>query len=165
MQASSVWSAPQLLTTGYNESAPASAVAVPTSYIAPMGSSADNQAGPPPWQTPDEPAESRLHVVVDGDSLERIASHYLSDPQRGREIYELNRAVLSSPDMLPIGAELKIPDRAVSASWDRRPFQSRPASSASNRSVGQAVVAPIQPVSASQGIIPRAQLAPPLTVQ
>jgi hypothetical protein len=56
-----------------------------------------------------EPAAVQIHVVIDGDSLARLAGRYLDDPHRGAEIYRLNRDVLQSPDLLPIGAELKIP--------------------------------------------------------
>jgi LysM repeat protein len=113
----------------------------------------------------DEASEPRTHIVVDGDSLERLASRYLSDPQRNREIYELNRNVLSAPDLLPIGAELKIPERVASTSWDRRGFQPNSTSATPNREVGRENMTPARPASAPQGIIPRAQLAPPVMVQ
>jgi nucleoid-associated protein YgaU len=51
----------------------------------------------------------RLHTIVDGDTLATLAERYLGDPGRGQELYEANRNVLSDPDLLPIGAELKIP--------------------------------------------------------
>jgi hypothetical protein len=130
-----------------------------------VNSKAENQVSPPPWPAQDEAAEPRTHVVVDGDSLERIASRYLSDPQRSREIYELNRNVLTAPDLLPIGAELKIPEPVASASWDRRGFQPYSASANQNREVGRDNMTPARPASAPQGIIPRAQLAPPVMVQ
>lgn len=53
------------------------------------------------------------HVVADGDSLPKIAERYLRDANRAREIYELNRDVLMSPDLLPIGAELRIPQHVT----------------------------------------------------
>jgi nucleoid-associated protein YgaU len=59
----------------------------------------------------ERPAE-RTHIIVDGDSLPKLARRYLNDPERGAEIFELNRGVLSSPELLPIGAELKIPSAA-----------------------------------------------------
>lgn len=55
------------------------------------------------------PAGSTLHKVVDGDTLSKLASEYLGRADRYLEIYELNRDVLSNPDLLPIGATLKIP--------------------------------------------------------
>lgn len=55
----------------------------------------------------------RTHIVIDGDSLAKLADRYLDDPQLGNEIYELNRAVLNDPELLPIGVELRIPDRGM----------------------------------------------------
>ncbi len=159
------WSAPQLLNTGYANAGQSAPTATPASYSAPANPAAESQAAPPPWPMPVESAEPRTHIVVDGDSLERLASRYLSDPQRSREIYELNRAVLSAPDLLPIGAELKIPERVASASWDRRGFQPNSANATSDREIDREKVTPVRPASAPQGIIPRAQLAPPVMVQ
>ena len=132
---------------------------------APVNTVTENQVAPPPWPAPQETAEPRTHIVVDGDSLERLASRYLSDPQRGREIYELNRQVLSAPDLLPIGAELRIPDRVAATSWDRRSFQPNSANPRPASEAGRENITPAQAVSAPQGIIPRAQLAPPVMVQ
>jgi nucleoid-associated protein YgaU len=56
------------------------------------------------------PRSGRTHVVVDGDSLARLAERYLDDAALDDEIYRLNRDVLASPDLLPIGVELRIPD-------------------------------------------------------
>jgi hypothetical protein len=159
------WSAPQLLNAGYNDSASSPHITVPTSYAAPANSMSENQVAPPPWPVADEANESRTHVVVDGDSLERIASRYLSDPRRSREIYELNREVLSAPDLLPIGAELKIPERVASARWDRRGFQSNSANATPNRDFAGENTTRARPASAPEGIIPRAQLAPPVMIQ
>jgi LysM domain len=159
------WTAPQLLNAGYSETGPSPTAALPASYAAPVNISPENQFAPPPWSVPDESAEPRIHVVVDGDSLERLASRYLSDPRRSREIYELNREVLSAPDLLPIGAELKIPERTATASSDRHGFPPNSASVTQNREVGRENMTPVRPASSPQGIIPRAQLAPPLMVQ
>lgn len=52
----------------------------------------------------------RTHVVVDGDSLAKLADRYLDDPALDDEIFRLNRDVLTDPEMLPIGVELRIPD-------------------------------------------------------
>ena len=52
----------------------------------------------------------RTHIVVDGDSLKKLASRYLDDPHRDWEIFKLNRDSLQDPELLPIGAVLKIPD-------------------------------------------------------
>lgn len=55
-----------------------------------------------------------VHRVKDGDTLPQLAARYLGDPHRFMEIFEANRHVLASPDLLPIGVELIIP-RRVSA--------------------------------------------------
>ena len=55
----------------------------------------------------------RTHVIVDGDSLAKLAGRYLDDPHRSGEIYELNRGVLTDPELLPIGTELVIRPDAV----------------------------------------------------
>jgi LysM domain-containing protein len=157
------WSAPPLLSASYTE-ASAPPIAMPASYSS-SATMSDNGVPPPPWAAPEETTESRTHVVVDGDSLERLASRYLSDPQRSREIYELNRAVLSSPVLLPIGVELKIPDRVASTSWGRGGFQTNALDARSNRDAGSGAMTQARPAPAPQGIIPRAQLAQPVMVQ
>jgi nucleoid-associated protein YgaU len=55
------------------------------------------------------PAGATLHRIVDGDTLSKLAVEYLGRAERYLEIYEINRDVLSSPDLLPIGVTLKIP--------------------------------------------------------
>jgi nucleoid-associated protein YgaU len=40
-----------------------------------------------------------------------LAERYLGDADRYLEIYEANRDLLPSPEVLPIGARLKIPRR------------------------------------------------------
>ncbi len=160
------WSAPHLLTaepTDVTTSSPS--VAVAASYNAPASPLAESQGAPPPWPMESENPEPRTHVVVDGDSLERLASRYLSDPKRSREIYELNRDVLTAPDLLPIGAELKIPDRVASAPVARQGFEPNSAEALSNRTMIGNNQSSIRPASATQGVIPRAQLGPPVMVQ
>ena len=51
----------------------------------------------------------RIHVVHNGDTLERLAERYLADGGRALELFDLNRDVLENPHLLPIGAELRIP--------------------------------------------------------
>jgi nucleoid-associated protein YgaU len=59
------------------------------------------------------PRSGPLHKVRDGDTLSSLARHYLGSSKRFLEIYEANRELLSNPDLLPIGAELKIPPAEV----------------------------------------------------
>ena len=51
----------------------------------------------------------KTHTIVDGDTLGDLAARYLGSATRSLEIFEANRDVLSKPELLPIGAELKIP--------------------------------------------------------
>ncbi len=50
-----------------------------------------------------------IHVVTNGDTLEKLAERYLNDAGRALEIFDLNRDQLSNPHLLPIGVELRIP--------------------------------------------------------
>lgn len=56
------------------------------------------------------PPRRRTHRVSDGDTLTSLALRYLGRSDRFQEIYAANQDVLSSPDVLPIGTLLKIPD-------------------------------------------------------
>jgi hypothetical protein len=70
---------------------------------------------------------SQTHQIADGDTLLKLAGHYLGRGDRYLEIYELNRDVLASPDLLPIGVVLKIPPRQGPApAKPSRDFQARP---------------------------------------
>jgi nucleoid-associated protein YgaU len=51
------------------------------------------------------------HKIIDGDTLANLAERYLGSPEHSLAIYEANRDVLPSPEVLPIGTELKIPPR------------------------------------------------------
>ncbi len=53
----------------------------------------------------------RTHKIVNGDCLPALAKRYLGSEDRAGEIFEANRDLLSSPDALPIGIELRIPPR------------------------------------------------------
>jgi nucleoid-associated protein YgaU len=55
------------------------------------------------------------HRIVDGDTLTGLAERYLGNSNRFLEIYDQNRDMLTSPDLLPIGSELKIPARGLIA--------------------------------------------------
>jgi nucleoid-associated protein YgaU len=50
-----------------------------------------------------------FHKIADGDTLAGLAERYLGSANRAMEIFEANRGVLSSPQLLPIGVELKLP--------------------------------------------------------
>jgi hypothetical protein len=51
------------------------------------------------------------HRVEDGDTLRKLALRYLGRADAYHRIYDLNQDVLSTPDLLPIGAVLRIPAR------------------------------------------------------
>ena len=76
-----------------------------------IGHTADGAEG----QVEEEDGEWRLHRVADGDTLTSLAERYLGDRSRHQEIYELNRELLPDPNVLPIGAELRLPRDSVVA--------------------------------------------------
>lgn len=49
------------------------------------------------------------HVVQSGESLSKIAKHYLGDYMKYTAIFEANKDILSNPDVIHPGQELKIP--------------------------------------------------------
>lgn len=53
--------------------------------------------------------ESLLHTIADGDCLPALAERYLGATERWPEIFEANRHLLASPELLPIGLQLTIP--------------------------------------------------------
>lgn len=67
------------------------------------------------WANADAENGPRTHRIVDGDTLGKIAERYLGAANRAGEIFAANRDVLNDPDLLPIGVELKIPPRTLSA--------------------------------------------------
>ena len=54
-------------------------------------------------------ASSRTWTVADGETLWEIAEATLGDGSRWNDIFDANRAVLASTDLLPVGTELVIP--------------------------------------------------------
>ena len=70
----------------------------------------------------------RQHTIHDGDTLASLARRYYQDPQRAGDILEANRAVLSDPQVLPIGVKIVIPRQpAESAVSDSRSDMEPPA--------------------------------------
>jgi LysM domain len=49
------------------------------------------------------------HTVVSGDTLGKIAKHYLDNAADYKKIFEANRDILSDPDMIKVGQVLVIP--------------------------------------------------------
>lgn len=134
----------------------------------------------------DEPPAD-VHVVVDGDTLQKLAARYLDDPNRGWEIYQINRDQLRSPELLPIGAVLKLPDENPlnqsaslpgNATPERPVVVARPVtepvadafSVSGRRPVEPAVVysdegmVPVRPISSPSLQVPEARLLQPVPV-
>jgi len=61
--------------------------------------------------TPPPPAVTRrTYVVVEGDSLSKIAKREYGDANKWLKIYEANRNIIKNPDLIYPGQELHIPD-------------------------------------------------------
>ena len=52
---------------------------------------------------------NRYHQIQDGDTLEELAARYLGDAGKATAIYNANRSILASPELLPLGHWLRIP--------------------------------------------------------
>ncbi len=61
----------------------------------------------------EEAEPERTHTIVDGDTLARLAERYLGSAARADEIFAYNRDVLPDAELLPIGAQLRIPNRSA----------------------------------------------------
>ena len=57
------------------------------------------------------PDQTRAYRVRDGDTLESIAERFLGSRERADEIFARNRNVLTAPDLLPVGATIRLPPR------------------------------------------------------
>jgi hypothetical protein len=109
--------------------------------------------------------EPQTHIVVDGDSLAKLAGRYLDDPRRADEILQLNRGLLSDPELLPIGVELLIPPRAHDAAISGAPPQSYlPRAVAVYSSQGGGLV-PVRPIPTASTLTPRARLVNPRSAE
>jgi len=161
----SSWAAaPQMMPGGFAGSANSTST-IATAYSASMPPNDQSNARPAAaqyWDAQLEADNTASHVVVDGDSLERIATRYLNDPQRGMEIYNLNRDVLASPDVLPIGVELKIPDDSRRDSWDRQSRLPGIEDRSPLRAAASNNLVPVRPITSYDTVSPRAQLTAPI---
>jgi nucleoid-associated protein YgaU len=156
------WSStPQLLPIGYENHE--AAAATNAAYDAPAKLANQSLDPASPWSAEDAENGPRTHVIVDGDSLQKLAGRYLNDPNRSGEIFELNRELLTNPELLPIGAELKIPDRTEQASWNRQSQRHEPLGAASVREASRLV--PLRPISQENYMAPRAHLIGPRAVE
>jgi len=55
-------------------------------------------------------AAARLYIVVNGDSLAKIARHHYGDANKWRTIYDANRDVIKDPDFIYPGQSFRIPE-------------------------------------------------------
>jgi nucleoid-associated protein YgaU len=53
---------------------------------------------------------ARRHTVLPGETLYMLALRYYGDGDKFMELYRVNRAVLQSPDQVPPGTVLSIPE-------------------------------------------------------
>ncbi len=56
-----------------------------------------------------EAASDRYHRIQNGDTLRKLAEQYLGNAELAASIYDANRSILASPDLLPLGRQLRIP--------------------------------------------------------
>jgi nucleoid-associated protein YgaU len=100
----------------------------------------------------------RTHTIIDGDSLAKLAERFLGDARLSDEIYQANRDVLKSPDLLPIGVDIKLPPRPFAQAAPAPPTHDAPVAATSN-SPGPVPVSDVRKAFVG---IPRAQLLRPL---
>lgn len=53
-----------------------------------------------------------IHTVAAGETLSKMAERHLGDAKRFMEIFELNKDVLTDPNMIKVGQKLKLPAKA-----------------------------------------------------
>lgn len=138
------------------DDSPWTAVGAPRS-AGPVGSVAAGFSGNPvsPIVTGRRPRASHTrHTVSDGDTLSSLAQNYLGDGGRWAEVFELNRDLLRDPDILPIGARIKIPEAgsppAAPVVAQRGPITSL----ASDRSVSTYAPPPVGSVTTLAPLVP-----------
>jgi nucleoid-associated protein YgaU len=114
--------------------------------------------GEPVSPSGSEDDEPRTHTIIDGDSLDKLAARFLGDPRLGDEIYQLNRDVLKSPELLPIGVDIELPPRPLADAKSIAPaLKSTPAATATSPDL-----VPVDDVRNAFVGMPRAQLLRPL---
>jgi nucleoid-associated protein YgaU len=81
----------------------------PAQLATPPGEFVPRAKPRPGWSA--KQMQPRTYTLRDGDTLESLAERFLGIPSRAGEIFEANRAVLSAPDLLPVGVAIVIPPR------------------------------------------------------
>jgi nucleoid-associated protein YgaU len=82
-----------------------------------------SNASAPTQKSRPQSVQSRTYRLRDGDTLEMLAERLLGTRDRATEIFELNRDVLSRPDLLPVGRTLVIPPRELAQSIEPPPSE------------------------------------------
>ncbi|MCG3120529.1 MAG: hypothetical protein ALAOOOJD_03273 [bacterium] len=54
-----------------------------------------------------------VYTVKAGDTLSKIAKGHFGDAKRYMEIFNLNKDILTNPDLIKVGQTLKIPNKAT----------------------------------------------------
>ena len=67
----------------------------------------------PVGEKAEEPSVGVSHTVAKGENLSMLAQKYLGDRTKWREIFELNKAVIKSPNVIYVGQVLAIPGAEV----------------------------------------------------
>ncbi len=94
----------------------AAAMAVSTPAPAPAHTEVPPPPPPPPAPaaaevpSPPAPPEATVHPVAPGESLSRIALCELGDADRWVEVFELNRGLVTDPDIIIEGWVLALPE-------------------------------------------------------
>ena len=50
-----------------------------------------------------------IHTVASGETLSKLAKQYLGDARRYTDIFSANKDILTNPDLIKVGQQLKIP--------------------------------------------------------
>lgn len=103
-----------------------------------------------------------MHIVSDGDSLPKLAERYLQDASRARELYELNKDVLMSPDLLPIGVQIQVPKQVSYADRDPGEYEVFDSRGSATRQFTPQRLAPLPEVASDAAPTPRAWLLRPV---
>jgi len=74
------------------------------SSTAPTAGVGGSETSTPPTIT------GRTYVVVKGDSLSKIAKREYGDANKWPKIYDANRNIITNPDLIYPGQELRIPE-------------------------------------------------------
>ena len=72
-------------------------------------SSGGSSTAPAPQEPTGTSGSSKTYVVVNGDSLSKIAKREYGDAGKWRKIYEANKDLIKDPDLIYPGQELKVP--------------------------------------------------------